>query len=68
MLAAPTLDRITQAAEGSPLFLDQLAWPDLAPLQEKNGGLLIIPIGATEQHGPHLPIQTDTLLAETACA
>jgi creatinine amidohydrolase len=68
MLAAPTLDRITQAAEGVPLFLDQLAWPDLAPLQEKNGGLLIIPLGATEQHGPHLPIQTDTLLAETACA
>jgi creatinine amidohydrolase len=25
-----------------------------------NGGLAIIPIGAIEQHGPHLPVWTDT--------
>jgi creatinine amidohydrolase len=27
------------------------------------GRLLILPLGATEQHGPHLPIETDTLIA-----
>jgi creatinine amidohydrolase len=27
--------------------------------------LLIIPLGATEQHGPHLPVGTDTMLVET---
>ena len=26
--------------------------------------LLIVPLGATEQHGPHLPLQTDTAIAE----
>ncbi|MFN8633764.1 MAG: creatininase family protein [Chloroflexota bacterium] len=26
---------------------------------------LVIPIGATEQHGPHLPLMTDHLMAET---
>jgi creatinine amidohydrolase len=26
---------------------------------------VVIPIGATEQHGPHLPLMTDHLLAET---
>ncbi len=26
--------------------------------------LLIIPLGATEQHGPHLPVGTDTMLVE----
>ncbi|MBF9066971.1 creatininase family protein [Streptacidiphilus fuscans] len=27
--------------------------------------VLVLPIGAVEQHGPHLPLRTDTLLAET---
>jgi creatinine amidohydrolase len=26
--------------------------------------LLVIPLGATEQHGPHLPVATDTILVE----
>lgn len=26
--------------------------------------ILLIPVGSTEQHGPHLPISTDTLIAE----
>ena len=28
------------------------------------GGLLVWPLGATEQHGPHLPVGTDTLTVE----
>ncbi|AWH92634.1 mycofactocin biosynthesis peptidyl-dipeptidase MftE [Dietzia lutea] len=28
------------------------------------GVLAVLPLGATEQHGPHLPPETDTLLAE----
>jgi creatinine amidohydrolase len=27
------------------------------------GELLVIPLGATEQHGPHLPLGTDTIIA-----
>ena len=30
---------------------------------EVAGGLLIVPLGATEQHGPHLPLSTDTDIA-----
>ena len=26
--------------------------------------VLLVPVGSTEQHGPHLPLSTDTLLAE----
>ena len=29
------------------------------------GGLVIVPIGAIEQHGPHLPVWTDSLTCET---
>jgi mycofactocin precursor peptide peptidase len=32
------------------------------------GALLAIPVGATEQHGPHLPLSTDTDLAAALCA
>ena len=28
------------------------------------GSLLILPLGAHEQHGPHLPFETDTIIAE----
>jgi len=37
-----------------------------ATWSELDGGApsrLLIPLGATEQHGPHLPLETDTLIA-----
>jgi creatinine amidohydrolase/Fe(II)-dependent formamide hydrolase-like protein len=32
---------------------------------EKNGSVLVLPIGSVEQHGEHLPVMTDTLLANS---
>ena len=26
--------------------------------------IAVLPLGATEQHGPHLPLETDTLIAQ----
>lgn len=41
--------------------LDRLTWPAVA---ERAGNLLLaVPLGATEQHGPHLPLGTDTTVA-----
>jgi mycofactocin system creatininase family protein len=37
--------------------LADLVWPEVG------GGLVAIPLGSTEQHGPHLPLSTDTLIA-----
>lgn len=31
--------------------------------QRAAAGLLVVPLGATEQHGPHLPLATDTLIS-----
>ena len=39
--------------------LEQLAWPEVAGTEP----LLICPVGSTEQHGPHLPFGTDTVIA-----
>lgn len=50
-----------------PVIIEQLAWPEIAELREKNGGMLMLPMGATEQHGPHLPVGMDTLLVEKVC-
>src|SRR4051794_38314622 len=30
--------------------------------------LLVVGLGATEQHGPHLPLDTDTVIASALCA
>jgi creatinine amidohydrolase len=35
-------------------------WPDV---DAADRGVLIVPLGALEQHGPHLPLDTDTALA-----
>jgi mycofactocin system creatininase family protein len=32
------------------------------------GAVLAIPLGSTEQHGPHLPLSTDTDIAVTLCS
>ncbi len=42
--------------------LDDLPWPEAARRAE-SGGILLIPAGSTEQHGPHLPVTTDTDIA-----
>src|SRR4030095_6985751 len=48
----------------TPVLLDQLSWPDV---QHTLDDVLLLPVGATEQHGPHLPLNTDTLIATAAC-
>jgi mycofactocin system creatininase family protein len=35
---------------------------------EATGDLLVVPLGATEQHGPHLPLGTDTIIANALAA
>jgi mycofactocin system creatininase family protein len=42
--------------------LGWLAWPEAAA-GAGAGGVLLIPVGSTEQHGPHLPFTTDTDIA-----
>jgi mycofactocin system creatininase family protein len=41
--------------------LDADPWPSVAAAA--SGSVLVIPLGATEQHGPHLPCTTDTDIA-----
>lgn len=45
--------------------LDQLPWTEVAPVAATR--LLAVPVGSTEQHGPHLPLSTDSDLAVALC-
>ena len=47
--------------------LENLSWTQIRELQSAGTDLLLLPIGATEQHGPHLPINTDTVIATATC-
>ncbi len=42
--------------------LDELTWPEVRAAIDAGRTTVIFAAGSTEQHGPHLPLQTDTLL------
>ena len=54
-------------AAQQPLLLGELTWPQIAALVEAGEKLCLLPVGATEQHGPHLPIVTDSEIAGALC-
>jgi len=45
------------------MYIGDGAWPDLGPSFDAES-LALVPLGSTEQHGPHLPLATDHLIAE----
>jgi creatinine amidohydrolase len=46
--------------------LDDLTWPEVEQAAAE-GATLVVPVGSTEQHGPHLPLSTDTDVATALC-
>jgi len=44
-----------------------LTWPEVAIAAEADQ-VVILPVGTIEQHGPHLPLDTDNRIAEAFCA
>lgn len=60
--AMPTCDpssaRVSPGYAGPLTALAGLRWPEVAA-----DPLLVVPVGSVEQHGPHLPLDTDTRLA-----
>lgn len=44
-------------------YLPYLSWSEIAALPDKRNTVIVLPVGATEQHGPHLPCAVDTLIS-----
>lgn len=52
---------LTAGEEGKPQVLQEMSWMDVQENLKQND-MVIIPIGSTEQHGPHLPLGTDSYI------
>jgi creatinine amidohydrolase len=51
-----------------PVRWEDLTWPELQELLAgRPQEVALLPVGATEQHGPHLPTGTDTIIATGLC-
>ena len=47
------------------LYAD-LTWPEVN-VAVSHGKVILIPVGSTEQHGPHLPLDVDNLIVSSLC-
>jgi creatinine amidohydrolase len=50
----------------SPL-IHHLSWREVHEIARAPASLALLPVGATEQHGEHLPLGTDTIMVEELC-
>lgn len=58
--------RTTMNNPANSFRLNERTWEDIASYIETNDSpTVIVPIGSTEQHGPHLPLGVDAMQAET---
>jgi creatinine amidohydrolase len=48
--------------------LDRMAWPEVKAELDAGRDTVVVAFGATEQHGPHLPLATDALIGDHLAA
>lgn len=46
------------------LKMEDMNWPDIRRAMDRGYTAVVVGIGSIEQHGPHLPTKTDTLIAD----
>jgi len=45
---------------------DKLSWMEMRQAAAE-GRVIVLPVGSTEQHGPHLPLDVDNFLCQSVC-
>src|SRR5690349_1847071 len=48
-------------------FLEKMTWPEVEAVQAAGVDAVLLPVGSTEQHGRHMPLDTDCLIARELC-
>lgn len=46
------------------VLMEEMTWPEIRDAMDAGATTVIIPVGAVEQHGPHLALGTDALMGE----
>lgn len=63
-VSATTVSEVGTPSEHEPACeLGRATWTEIEAATARGSMLLIIPVGSCEQHGPHLPLDTDTRIA-----
>ncbi|MGB5596398.1 MAG: creatininase family protein, partial [Crocosphaera sp.] len=44
-------------------FFPYLSWTEIDSMEDKENVVIVQPVGAIEQHGPHLPIIVDATIS-----
>ncbi|OZB54537.1 MAG: creatininase, partial [Thiomonas sp. 14-66-4] len=52
----------------NPVMMDRMSWIAYRDRIAEDSPVVFLPCGALEQHGPHLPLGTDALLATAVSA
>lgn len=55
-----------QTTNGDEYRYDKLSWPEINEAVEDEK-MIVVPVGATEDHGHHLPVDVDRVIAEEIC-
>ena len=50
------------------VWMNELSWVDYQSRVQRDQPPVLLPVGALEQHGPHLPLGTDGLLSSAVAA
>jgi creatinine amidohydrolase len=48
-------------------LLETMTWPEARRAAENGGRVVLLPVGAIEQHGPHLPVDVDNRIVTWLC-
>jgi creatinine amidohydrolase len=49
-------------------FIERMTWEEVAERLDAGVDAVLLPIGTTEQHGPHMPLDTDCFIARSLSA
>lgn len=48
-------------------FIERMTWEEVQARIDAGVDAVLLPIGTTEQHGPHMPLDTDCFIARALC-